>query len=236
MNIPVFHDDQHGTAIITAAGLINACHLTGRELEDIKVVVNGAGAAAIACTELIKAMGVRARQRHHVRPQGPALSQGRDDIDQFKSAHAVADRRAQPGRGAGRRRRVPRPVSAAGALKPRHGRWHGAAARSSSPWPIPIPRSLRPRSQGGAPRRDRRHRPLGLSQPGQQRARLPVHLPRRARRARDRDQRGDEDRRRPCAGRAGARGGARGSRRGLWRHESTTSAPTISSRRRSTRG
>ena len=48
MNIPVFHDDQHGTAIITAAGLINACHLTNRELKDIKVVCNGAGAAAIA--------------------------------------------------------------------------------------------------------------------------------------------------------------------------------------------
>ena len=59
MNIPVFHDDQHGTAIITAAGLINACFLTKRALGDVKVVVNGAGAAAIACTELIKAMGVR---------------------------------------------------------------------------------------------------------------------------------------------------------------------------------
>ena len=59
MNIPVFHDDQHGTAIITAAGLINACHLTDRKFSDIRVVVNGAGAAAIACTELIKAMGVR---------------------------------------------------------------------------------------------------------------------------------------------------------------------------------
>ena len=53
MNIPVFHDDQHGTAIISAAGLINACLITGRELASIKVVVNGAGAAAIACTELM---------------------------------------------------------------------------------------------------------------------------------------------------------------------------------------
>ncbi|HVJ12976.1 MAG TPA: NADP-dependent malic enzyme, partial [Burkholderiales bacterium] len=53
MKIPVFHDDQHGTAIITAAGLINACFLTNRALADVKVVVNGAGAAAIACTELI---------------------------------------------------------------------------------------------------------------------------------------------------------------------------------------
>src|SRR6059058_2702996 len=59
MNIPVFHDDQHGTAIITAAGLINACLITRRNLADVRVVVNGAGAAAIACTELIKAMGVQ---------------------------------------------------------------------------------------------------------------------------------------------------------------------------------
>ncbi|MCK5166932.1 MAG: NADP-dependent malic enzyme, partial [Rhodospirillaceae bacterium] len=55
MDIPVFHDDQHGTAIITAAGLINACHLTDRDLGEIKIVANGAGAASIACVELIKA-------------------------------------------------------------------------------------------------------------------------------------------------------------------------------------
>ena len=58
MDIPVFHDDQHGTAIIAAAGLINALHLTGREMKDIKIVSNGAGAASIACVELMKAMGV----------------------------------------------------------------------------------------------------------------------------------------------------------------------------------
>src|SRR4051812_34475752 len=59
MDIPVFHDDQHGTAIISTAGIINAAHLTGRSLEDLKVVVNGAGAAGIACIELLKSMGVR---------------------------------------------------------------------------------------------------------------------------------------------------------------------------------
>src|SRR5665213_2705605 len=58
LDIPVFHDDQHGTAIIAAAALINACDLTGRKLEDLKVVVNGAGAAGIACLELLKSMGV----------------------------------------------------------------------------------------------------------------------------------------------------------------------------------
>ena len=88
MNIPVFHDDQHGTAIITAAGLINACHLTNRELKDIKVVVNGAGAAAIACTELIKAMGVPHHQVIMCDRSGP-LYPGREKMDQFKSAHAV---------------------------------------------------------------------------------------------------------------------------------------------------
>src|SRR6187399_3161222 len=88
MNIPVFHDDQHGTAIITTAGLINACHLTGRELADIKVVVNGAGAAAIACTELIKAMGVAHNNVIMCDRSGP-LYPGREKMDQFKSAHAV---------------------------------------------------------------------------------------------------------------------------------------------------
>src|SRR3569833_518574 len=58
LDIPVFHDDQHGTAIITLAGLINALDLTGRKLEDSRVVVNGAGAASIACLELIKAVGL----------------------------------------------------------------------------------------------------------------------------------------------------------------------------------
>src|SRR5213595_1780585 len=58
LDIPVFHDDQHGTAIITAAGLVNALHLTGRELRDIRLVINGAGAASIACVELLKSMGL----------------------------------------------------------------------------------------------------------------------------------------------------------------------------------
>ena len=89
MNIPVFHDDQHGTAIITAAGLINACLLTGRELKDVKVVVNGAGAAAIACTELIKAMGVR-HDNVIMCDRSGVIWQGREEsMDQWKSAHAA---------------------------------------------------------------------------------------------------------------------------------------------------
>jgi len=88
MNIPVFHDDQHGTAIITAAGLINACLLTGRNLSDIKVAVNGAGAAAIACTELIKAMGVRSDNVIMCDRSG-VIYKGRAKVNQWQSAHAV---------------------------------------------------------------------------------------------------------------------------------------------------
>jgi malate dehydrogenase (oxaloacetate-decarboxylating)(NADP+) len=93
MKIPVMHDDQHGTAIISAAGLVNACHLTGRKLEDVKVVVNGAGAAAIACTALIKAMGVQ-HENVLMCDRSGVIYPGRDNVDQWKSAHAVpTDRR-----------------------------------------------------------------------------------------------------------------------------------------------
>ncbi|MBF0248965.1 MAG: NADP-dependent malic enzyme, partial [Alphaproteobacteria bacterium] len=83
-------DDQHGTAIITAAGLINACDLTGRKLEDVKVVVNGAGAAAIACVELAQCMGVRAENTILCDSKG-VIYQGRTEgMNQWKAAHAAA--------------------------------------------------------------------------------------------------------------------------------------------------
>ncbi|WP_061927340.1 NADP-dependent malic enzyme [Altererythrobacter epoxidivorans] len=88
MNIPVMHDDQHGTAIIATAGLINACKLTGRDLKDVKMVVNGAGASALACTALIKSVGVRHENVIVCDRSGP-IYPGRDNVDQWKSAHAV---------------------------------------------------------------------------------------------------------------------------------------------------
>ena len=89
MDIPVFHDDQHGTAIITAAGLINACHLTNRDLSEIKIVANGAGAASIACVELVKAMGVKHENVIMCDSKG-VIYQGRTEgMNQWKSAHAV---------------------------------------------------------------------------------------------------------------------------------------------------
>lgn len=89
MNIPVFHDDQHGTAIIAAAGLINALHLTGRDIKDTTVVMNGAGAAAIACAELIKAMGLPHDQLLMCDRTGVVFQGRTDDMNQWKSAHAV---------------------------------------------------------------------------------------------------------------------------------------------------
>ncbi len=89
LDIPVFHDDQHGTAIITAAGMINALDLTGRKLKDVKVVVNGAGAAAIACVELIKSMGLPHDNCILVDTKG-VIYQGRTEgMNQWKSAHAA---------------------------------------------------------------------------------------------------------------------------------------------------
>ncbi|SCW37138.1 allosteric NADP-dependent malic enzyme [Rhizobium mongolense subsp. loessense] len=89
MDIPVFHDDQHGTAIIATAGLINALELTGRDLKTTKLVCNGAGAAAIACVELIKSMGFAPDNITLVDTKG-VIYQGRTEgMNQWKSAHAV---------------------------------------------------------------------------------------------------------------------------------------------------
>ena len=89
MDIPVFHDDQHGTAIISAAGILNVLHLTGKKFEKIKVVVNGAGAAGIACLELLKAMGLPHNNAILCDTQG-VIYQGRTTgMNQWKSAHAV---------------------------------------------------------------------------------------------------------------------------------------------------
>ena len=89
-DIPVFHDDQHGTAIVTAAGIINAAHITGREMKDLKVVANGAGSAGIACIELLKHMGVK-HENVLLCDKSGVIYEGRTDssMNQWKSAHAV---------------------------------------------------------------------------------------------------------------------------------------------------
>jgi malate dehydrogenase (oxaloacetate-decarboxylating)(NADP+) len=89
MDIPVFHDDQHGTAIISAAGIINALHLTGRKIGDIKVVVNGAGSAGIACLELLKAMGLPSANATLCDTKGVIYRGRTNGMNQWKSTHAI---------------------------------------------------------------------------------------------------------------------------------------------------
>ncbi len=89
LDIPVFHDDQHGTAIIATAGLINACHLTGRKFEDLKLVLSGAGAAGLSVLNLVKRLGVRDENAIVVDSKG-VIYQGRKEyMDQWKAPHAV---------------------------------------------------------------------------------------------------------------------------------------------------
>lgn len=89
MDIPVFHDDQHGTAIIAAAGLMNACDLTGRPLDRIKMVINGAGAASINCADIVKQLGVRPENVVMCDTKGVIWRGRTEGMNQWKSAHAV---------------------------------------------------------------------------------------------------------------------------------------------------
>ena len=88
MDIPVFHDDQHGTAIIATAALINALEITGKTLKDIKLVCNGAGAAAIACVELVKSLGIPNENVILADSKGVVFKGRTDGMNQWKSAHA----------------------------------------------------------------------------------------------------------------------------------------------------
>ena len=89
IDVPVFHDDQHGTAIIATAGLINACHLTGRKFEDIKLVLSGAGAAGLSVLNLVKRMGVKDENAIVVDSRGVIYRGRKDYMDQWKTPHAV---------------------------------------------------------------------------------------------------------------------------------------------------
>ncbi len=88
LDIPIFHDDQHGTAIITLAALINALDICKKKIEKVKVVINGAGASAQACTNLFKSSGVKSENIIMCDSKG-VIYKGRDNVDQFKSAFAI---------------------------------------------------------------------------------------------------------------------------------------------------
>ena len=165
MNIPVFHDDQHGTAIISAAGLINAAYLTGRDFADIKMVVSGAGAASISCTELAKALGVRPNNVIMCDSKGVIYRGRTEGMNQWKSAHA-SDTKARTLEEAIEGADVFLGLSVAGAMTqemvkkmaPQADHLRDGQSRS---------RDHAARCQGGATRLYHRHRPLGLSEPGQ---------------------------------------------------------------------
>jgi len=88
LDIPIFHDDQHGTAIITTAALINALDISGKKIDEVKIVVNGAGASAQACTNLFKSSGAKQENIIMCDRKG-VIYKGRENVDQFKSAHAI---------------------------------------------------------------------------------------------------------------------------------------------------
>ena len=179
------------------------------------MVVNGAGAASIACIELIKAMGMPHENAILCDTKG-VIYQGRTEgMNQWKSAHAVRTKArtlAEAMKGAD----VFFGLSVKGAVTKE-------MVKSMADKPIifamanPDPEITPEDVRAVRARRHHRHRPQRLPQPGQQRAGLPLHLPRRARRARPHHQRGDEDRRRRGAGQAGARGRARRGRPRLFR-------------------
>ena len=106
MKIPVFHDDQHGTAIICGAGLINALEIGGKNIDDVKVVFNGAGAAAISCAAHYVRPRRARREHRHVRHQGRDLRGPHRAHERVQGALRLDDRGAHPGRSHGRRRRL----------------------------------------------------------------------------------------------------------------------------------
>lgn len=89
MNIPVFHDDQHGTAIISGAALINACEITGRKMSEVKVVMNGAGAASISCARIFKALGVRPENLIVCDSKGVVYKGRTEGMNRYKAEFAV---------------------------------------------------------------------------------------------------------------------------------------------------
>ena len=214
MHIPVFHDDQHGTAITVAAAVRNGLVLQGKALADVRLVTSGAGAAALACVDLLVSMGLRSENVTLTDIAGVV----RTDRDGMlpNMARYARDTDARTLRDVLAGADVFLGLSAPRVLKPE---WLSLLAPKPLILALANPDPGNPAGAGrrGAAGRDRRHRAQRLSQPGEQRPVLPVHLPRRAGCLRHHDQRGDEDRGGGGDRLAGAHGGVRGGRRRLWR-------------------
>jgi malate dehydrogenase (oxaloacetate-decarboxylating)(NADP+) len=166
MNIPVFHDDQHGTAIISAAAMLNGLKVVGKKIAEIKVVCSGAGAAAISCLNLWCDLGVK-RENIIVCDSKGVIYVGRDaNMDADQGPLRARTPSSARWRRHGRRRRLPRPVR----------RWRAQARDGQDAWrdkPIvfalanPTPEIMPELVKRSAPGRDHRHRPFRLREPGQ---------------------------------------------------------------------
>ncbi len=189
LNIPVFHDDQHGTAIISTAALLNGLKVVGKQIERIKLVCSGAGAAAIACLDLMVHMGVR-REHVFVSDSRGVIYQGREaNMEPNKARYAQDTKLRTLGEiidGAD----VFLGCSAAGLFDAGHGQTHGRQAADPGARQ-PGARDHAGGGESGAARLRDRHRALGLSEPGKQRPVLPLHFSRRARRRGNRHHRRD---------------------------------------------
>ena len=142
MKIPVFHDDQHGTAIISSAALINALDMVGKKMEDIRIVVNGAGAAANSCAKLAIALGVKPNNMIMCDTKGVIYKGRVEGMNPYKELFAADTPFRTLEEAANRGRRPVRPLGQGG-LYLRNGAPAWLPIRSSSPWPIPIRKSPR---------------------------------------------------------------------------------------------
>ena len=220
--IPVWHDDQQGTACVTLAGLINALKVVGRRIDDVEIAFIGSGAANVAISRLIFSYGADPAKCRIVDSKG-ILHKGRSDVeavkdewvDKWKYCNITnAEQRTGGIEEALKGADVCIALSKQGpdTIQPGLDQGHGQRPDRLR-LRQPHPRDVAVGRQGGRRRRGR-HRPLRLPQPGQQLDRLPRHLPRHARRARQDDHRRDVHRRRR---------GARQGRRGQGPHAPTTS-------------
>ena len=184
MGIPVFHDDQHGTAIIVSAAIVNALELAGKRIAEVKIVCSGAGAAAIASLNLLVSLGAKRENIVVCDIEGVVYKGRKKLMDRWKavyaqetSARTLADVIAGADIFLG--------LSAAGVLKPdmleRMARDPLVMALAN-----PTPEIMPELARRGPARRYDLHRALRLSQPGQQRPVLSLHVPRRARCRRER--------------------------------------------------
>ena len=225
MKIPVFHDDQHGTAIIVAAAVRNGLFLMGKPIEEARLVASGAGAASLACLNLLVGLGMKLENILVTDIDG-VVYEGRPTLmDPWKAKYARATSLrtlAEAIEGAD----IFLGLSAAGVLKPEM-----VAKMAAKPLILALanpdardPARARARS---ASRCDHRHRPQRLSEPGQQRPVLPVHFQGRPRRGRHHHQRGDEARLRRRAGTARPRAAARDRDRCLRRRRAAFRVRTI---------